>query len=300
MREGSELFSHALSSNTSLETINLDRNGIKDGGAKWIGEMVASNSTLKDLRIGDNKITEEGVRELAKGLKQNSSIRSLSLARNTIKCKGAKWMANCIEHNSHLTRLDLFQTEIGDDGMAELMVGLIHNYTLRACLLSANPFGKIGGKGLASMLEKNTSLTRLFLNKWGFEEPIQEVVIEKLKHNRSILELYPLPKSKEASAIFNRNLIVWKDRVKWSCCLNAVCRTVLLGKNCTFFPVEMIHEVLAFTIPKGRLKEKEKRNVMKYASDISTIGNDRLVFLEAVFGKGIDLVLEELRHKRMK
>ena len=76
--------------------------------------------------------------------------------------------------------------------------------------------------------------------------------------------------------------------------LNVICRVMMFGEWNGSFPPEMIHHILWFLPPHESISEKEKKRVMKHASDMSTIGGEKEMFLECVFGKEINIILKEL------
>lgn len=132
-----------LSLNTTLTSLDLVHNYVRDEGAK----AFALNTTLTCLNLWGNKINNEG----AKALALNTTLTSLSLNYNQIGDDGAKALAL----NTTLTSLYLSYNKIGDEGAIALSLNtLLTNLALL--------YNKIGDEGIRA-LSLNTSLTYLNL-----------------------------------------------------------------------------------------------------------------------------------------
>ena len=71
-----------LKSNTTLTTLDLQRNSIGDEGACTLGDSLKSNSTLTILNLKNNSIGDEGARALSDSLKSNSTLTELNISQN--------------------------------------------------------------------------------------------------------------------------------------------------------------------------------------------------------------------------
>jgi hypothetical protein len=69
---------------TSLRTLSLKGNGLRDAAAKAIGSALQSNTTLSTLNLYHNSIGDGGAAEIFQALRLNRSVRSLNLGLNQI------------------------------------------------------------------------------------------------------------------------------------------------------------------------------------------------------------------------
>ncbi len=61
-----------------LQTLNLERNGIGDDGAKSIADGLKRFSSLQTLILERNSIGDDGAKSIADGLKHCSSLNTES------------------------------------------------------------------------------------------------------------------------------------------------------------------------------------------------------------------------------
>ncbi|KAG9060730.1 hypothetical protein KI688_008941 [Linnemannia hyalina] len=66
--------SETLKTNSSLTTLNLERNSIGDNGAQALSEALKTNSTLTTLNLLRNSIGDNGAQALSEALKTNSTL----------------------------------------------------------------------------------------------------------------------------------------------------------------------------------------------------------------------------------
>ena len=69
--------------NSSLETIVLDHNPLKDQGAIALAQMLTRNKSLKELHLQSCSITQYGISHLTEALKTNHSITIMKLWGNS-------------------------------------------------------------------------------------------------------------------------------------------------------------------------------------------------------------------------
>ena len=104
---GASALSDSLKSNSTLTTLNLDKNEIGDEGACALSDSLKSNSTLTTLELSENSIGPQGASLLSDYLKSNSTLTSLDLSYNTIGTSGAYSLSDSLKSNSTLTTLTL-------------------------------------------------------------------------------------------------------------------------------------------------------------------------------------------------
>ena len=169
-----------LKCNTSLTTLNLDRNRIGDAGAAALAECLKCNTSLTTLNLGHNEIGDDGAAALAEWLKYNTSLTTLDLCGNGI---GATALGDCLKFNTSLTTLNLNRNGIGDNGATALTECLRNNTSLTTLDLCGNGIGVAGAAAFGECLKCNTSLTTLHLDDNGIGDDGAAALAECLKYN---------------------------------------------------------------------------------------------------------------------
>jgi hypothetical protein len=158
----------ALTTNSTLTTLNLGDNDIGDDGPKTMAEALATNSTLTTLHLGGNSIGDDGAKAMGEALATNSTLTTLDLQYSKIGAEGAKTMAEALATNSTLTTLHLGGNNIGRWGEELVMFGLLSNTTLRT--LEIDPHMSMNGPAWEGIWRDNlrpTPLRGLNGDAWG-------------------------------------------------------------------------------------------------------------------------------------
>ncbi len=108
--EGGVALGTALKVNTALMTLHLEQNMLGTGGVEAIGEALQTNSTLTFLNLKDTRGMEEpAFASLARALSVNSTLRTLSLMDSEVdneeRC--TLLIAQAMASNSTLTSLEI-------------------------------------------------------------------------------------------------------------------------------------------------------------------------------------------------
>ncbi|KAG0272313.1 hypothetical protein BGZ96_005384, partial [Linnemannia gamsii] len=77
---------------------------------------VMANSTLTTLNLWDNSIRDNGAQALSEALKTNSTLTTLDLGCILIGSNGGQALSKALNINSTLTTLDFRDNSIGDNG----------------------------------------------------------------------------------------------------------------------------------------------------------------------------------------
>jgi hypothetical protein len=173
---------HAFSSLTSLV---LSSNALRDDGVKWICSWLRSSSpslTLFDL--GVCRIESKGARRIAAFLLQNTTLETLYLPLNDLGDVGVRCIGKALERNSTLSSLSLMSTSMTDDGVASLAVSLAKNTSLTWLDISDNKCTpEHGSAKLLEMLEhSNTSLRHLY-----YDEGNSDRLNNQLERNHQVI-----------------------------------------------------------------------------------------------------------------
>lgn len=105
-----------LKSNTTVEEVRFDSNGITDVGATAIAEVLERglNGTIRVLTLEDNMIKDTGAEALAKAVSTDRCpLAHLGLSYNHIRQGGAMALESAARSNCTLSKLELAGNHIG-------------------------------------------------------------------------------------------------------------------------------------------------------------------------------------------
>src|SRR6185312_5214865 len=118
------------------KSLNLSHYNLRDTGTAAVAKALSSNSSLTSLDLIYNQIGDKGAAALAKALESNLSLMSLNLNNNKIGDTGAAALAKALESNSlYLISLDLSWNQIGGTGATALAKALESNSSLASLYL---------------------------------------------------------------------------------------------------------------------------------------------------------------------
>lgn len=110
-------FAEAIKDNTTVKTLVLYNNSIKDEKAKLICEALKVNKSITTLKITEDHQDENCIKPLTEALKVNDNITSLELTKFQIGIEGAKSLGEALKINKSITTLRLVENEIGELGV---------------------------------------------------------------------------------------------------------------------------------------------------------------------------------------
>lgn len=153
----------------SIVRLWLDRNAIKDKGAKELGDALNSNTSMQYLNISANQINFDGAICIFKGLKVNRTLTSLQFNQNNIS--GPPWgetkqkeienlsrFAVALQFNKTLLELSLADNRMPDTILSHLAKGLGANRTLTSLNLAGNAFS---GAGIIPNIAQGASASKI-------------------------------------------------------------------------------------------------------------------------------------------
>ena len=128
------LVGDALTTNTTLASLNLGSNGLGDaGGAAVADALHGYNFKLKSLDVSANRLGRAAARAFAAVLANEVNLLSLKLGSNELGDHGGRTIFEGLTRNSTLTELDVSSNKLGekvadakggDDGAAEVSADL--------------------------------------------------------------------------------------------------------------------------------------------------------------------------------
>ena len=187
--ERTKSLSEALRVNVPLTSLDLRWNSIGAEGAHSLSEALKVNISLTSLDLARNSISDEGAHSLSEALRVNTSLTSLDLGGNTIRDEGANSLSEALRVNSSLTSLDLGGNSIRDEGAHSLSEALRVNSSLTSLDLGGNSIRDEGGHSLSEALRVNISLTSLDLSRNSISDEGAHSLSEALRVNISLTSL---------------------------------------------------------------------------------------------------------------
>jgi len=268
--------------------------------AMVLRDFLKENTRLLSLDISFLHLKNEHVKAISEGIIHNSTLTSLKLLNDTwdgVDSVGVKYLCDALLVNTSLIQVDTWKVNIGNEGGKYIAHMLACNSSLRVLNLRSggarDVIGEEGCEDICQILgEKNRSVLSFdFAGHRSNEKCIDLLGKNKYLVNISVAFVW----WKSLYVIYRRNIGLWKERIRWSFVLNVLCRVLVLGGECERMPLEMIYHILGFVVPFGVMREDEVKRVTAYSTDIRCLGNDKMAFVRAVFGKGIKIVIEKLR-----
>ena len=164
---GTQHLAQALRVNTSVKTLKLSCNHLRDKGARALAEMLGGkraessgtvNTTLEHVYLRNCYIGPIGAKRLAQALCVNNSVKTLKLSGNAVGDEGAKVLAKMLKRKNSravyttLEHIDLSDCRIGPAGAQYLAQALRVNTSVKTLKLFNNPLDDEGAKALAELL----------------------------------------------------------------------------------------------------------------------------------------------------
>lgn len=126
----------------SLRELDFSHNLIGDKGARAIGKLL-TRSTLETLNMCDNNIRDTGAKVIAHALSKNSTLLSLNLRLNRLRDEGGQAIGKALLNNNTLLHLHLGGNEVTGPTAIALSKVLVQNDTLQSINLSCNNLGVV-------------------------------------------------------------------------------------------------------------------------------------------------------------
>lgn len=204
--------------NKNIFHLNLSDNAFGPIGVKSIENYISSNSSLKELYVENCGLGPEGAEHLADILSSNKNLnlKKIRIGRNRLENKGATAFGKYFKliGNKSLTSFVAFQNGIKEEGMKNLLAGLVIDdesteYKLQCLKLNDNFIEGDGFTALINLLQENKLLNKLEILdvsdcKIGSENSIN--LFNSISKSNSIKEIYcnynDIEDSESQNAIF--------------------------------------------------------------------------------------------------
>ena len=190
----SEAFVDALTTNSTLETLDLSHSGLPKDAGLAITRALGSNTTLTSLTLQEFDASlmfenADGLGEaVAAALARNTTLTTLNLSKlygngNVVV------VADTLGSNTTLTSLDISNDWIGDAAAVAFAGALARNTSLMSLDISANQLEDGAGFAFANALEINTTLTELNIAHNILREAAGAAVAAALARNSTLTSL---------------------------------------------------------------------------------------------------------------
>lgn len=121
------------------EHLDLSNRCLKDEGIRAGCRPLKYNRQIHSLDLSSNAITHESIEYLIEAIAENGTITALYLSGNVgLGDTACKYLGEFLATNPPLEELSLFHCNITDEGVEELVNGLIHNTNLAVLRLDMN------------------------------------------------------------------------------------------------------------------------------------------------------------------
>uniref|UniRef100_A0A8C4V279 Leucine rich repeat containing 45 n=1 Tax=Falco tinnunculus TaxID=100819 RepID=A0A8C4V279_FALTI len=185
--------------------------GLCEEGVKLLLHGLCSNTSVKSLDLKGNNLRNVGAEALGKLLRQNKSIRSLILEWNSLGVweEGFSFFCQGLGANNFLQQLDLRNNQINHQGAGDLAMALKQNASLQELDLRWNNIGLLGGRALLNCLHSNKTLKRLELAGNNVPSDILKAVEQAMNHNQDRETI--LNETQNRTYILSKEVLSLKD-----------------------------------------------------------------------------------------
>ncbi|KAI6655121.1 Ubiquitinconjugating enzyme subfamily protein [Oopsacas minuta] len=162
-RHGARILCDGLKHNTHLKVLRLDHNDFHAAGAKFFAEIIKSPTcNIRDLSFFCNYFDVPGIVEIAAALKVNKSLQVLDLGMNRVRKRGAGLLCEALQENSTLKTLKLKFNLIPDEFSIKVVKTVLES--------------------------KNSQLTQLFLAGNALEYETLVIIVGLIRDSTKHLE----------------------------------------------------------------------------------------------------------------
>lgn len=179
-------------SHSPIQILNLSECGLKSHMQLLANFISSSDCAIKQLDISNNRIDEEGSNVLFAALINNHTVQVLNMKGNPLWLKDGTIINRMITENTVLRELLLEGCGLHTPAIAGVADGIVKNSSLTSLHLgvSLKPTPKEGGCLIVVAVGNNTSLQKLSLTGYTFEEEGTRAIARVLTCNRTLACLH--------------------------------------------------------------------------------------------------------------
>eukprot|EP00944_MAST-04C_sp_MAST-4C-sp1_P013650 g13650.t1 len=215
--KGIEALAVALSVNSTLKSLKLFANHLRDESVDHIVKIVLGNDTLKSLNVGYNDFSAKGIQEISNAVASSESLEELTVGAGTIHVQQVKGrpsvnshkskkskkktlrtlklknkslgplsalvVSRLLKHNNIVQAIDLSHNSLRKEGTRAICDALASLATLEEVNISSNEIFPDGGESMAKLVANSNSLKVLKLaennlTNWGRDCAAMEHIVE--------------------------------------------------------------------------------------------------------------------------
>ena len=162
----------ALIENKSIMTLGLASNLIGNDehmkvtdptrvlGGDGLALMLTKNTTLTSLDLQYNLLRQTGAMAIGKALRDNKCLKVLKVAYNSFGDIGTQWLGHSLKFNTTLERIDLTSNSVVPKSACVIANALAHNTSLKELILDDNILGRVGAQAVASAIQRSSQSSR--------------------------------------------------------------------------------------------------------------------------------------------
>ena len=182
LTRGVVVIASALKKLSSLRILSVCSNGITDGAADEISDVITSNVLLVDLLLGNNHLQASGICIIAIALRKLLMLRRLDLFNNHITPDAVELLAVTLSKCTNLQQLFLNDNMLGTEGTIKIANALQCVNSLQVLTLSNNNITESTADVLAEVLKNNTSLKILFIGGNNLQTSGIKLIVQTAKN----------------------------------------------------------------------------------------------------------------------
>jgi len=164
--------------------------------AESLASFVSKTTTLSELNLSATTPTVPMLETILLAINSELSL-SLDLSYNNLGVNGAKMIAKNAYKIASVSSLNLTENGLGEDGIGDLCIGLINNFSIKTLYLDRNWKGNASFRGLAiknliKLVSSDSVVESLHLSTKGGSGSLKQDIIPFLNclaTNKSILQL---------------------------------------------------------------------------------------------------------------
>ncbi|KAL4238848.1 Leucine Rich repeat [Mactra antiquata] len=181
--------SNFIKNHLTLNTLNIEDNGIGPNGMKYFTECLRENKYLTEMYIAGNNLGPLGAKYLRSSLVSNCFLTKIDVSDNNLSERGGKCIAAILEENVTLKDLNISGNNIGDVGITDISKALGNNISLKVIDVSWNNIQTSGALSLCTALKKNTELEVFLASMNGFAKEGGLGMMSVLRENNILTEI---------------------------------------------------------------------------------------------------------------
>lgn len=184
-----EQLGHDISSNTHLREVTfssfgLDHGILNDQKMACLFRGLTRSSSINDLDLYENRLSAAGISSMVPFLQNANNLTKLNLNFNNLQSEGFNMLLRALS-NSPIEGLyclgcGIQSIEIDSENIPR---------NLKILVLSENNVDADGCRGLATLLQADSTLTTLYLRENKIDDEGVEILVDALQNNTSLEDL---------------------------------------------------------------------------------------------------------------